>query len=66
MNSKLTLSLVLLAIVVVFIIQNTTVVEIHFFIWSLSMSRALMVILVLFIGMAIGWLLGSHFIRKKS
>jgi len=43
----------------VFVLQNTTVVEIRFLFWTLSMSRALLIVLVLVIGMVLGWLARS-------
>lgn len=64
MNIKLVISLVLLALVLIFVVQNTQVVEIHFLLWSLAMSRALVIFLVLAIGMLAGWLLASHFSRR--
>ena len=65
MNSKILISLSLIALILVFVFQNTTVVEIQFFWWSLSMSRALMVFAVLIVGIVIGWLWGSHFMHKR-
>ena len=65
-NVKLITGLVLAALVLVFIIQNAAVVELHFLFWTLSMSRSLMILFVLFIGLVIGWLVGSHFQRKTQ
>jgi len=53
------LSLVLLA--VIFIVQNATVVDIHFLLWKISMSRSLMIFFVLAIGVVIGWITAGHF-----
>ncbi|ATX81542.1 Protein of unknown function (DUF1049) [Mariprofundus ferrinatatus] len=66
MNNKLVLPLTLAALAVLFIIQNVTVVEIKFLFWSLQMSRSLFMILLLAIGMAIGWFLHAHFQHKKE
>ena len=65
-NVKLITSLVLAALVLVFIIQNVAVVELHFLFWTLSMSRSLMILFVLFIGLVIGWIVGGHFHRKPQ
>ena len=65
-NVKLITGLVLAALVLVFIIQNAAVVELHFLFWTLSMSRSLMILFVLFIGLVIGWIVGSHFQRKPQ
>jgi lipopolysaccharide assembly protein A len=63
---KLILAFLLSMMVAVFIFQNTTVVEIRFLFWTLSMSRALMILVVLAIGMFLSWLLqGYLFLRRK-
>ena len=66
MNSKIAISVLLIALVTVFVFQNTTVVEIQFLWWSLAMSRALMIFLVLAVGLVAGALLGSHFSSRRS
>lgn len=66
MSFKLILAFLLSMMVAVFIFQNTTVVEIRFLFWTLSMSRALMILAVLAIGMFLSWLLqGYLFLRRK-
>ena len=47
--------LVLLVLITVF--QNTQVVEFRFLVWTISLSRALMLFGVLAIGVVAGWLL---------
>lgn len=47
----------LIAFVLIFVVQNTQVVEFRFLVWTLSMSRALMLFGTLAIGFAAGWLL---------
>jgi len=54
------LGLGLLLLVVIFIVQNAAVVDIRFLIWELSMPRALMILLVLAAGFAIGWFSSSR------
>ena len=66
MNYKLITSLVLVGLVVLFIVQNAAVVEIHFLFWQVGMSRALKIFFVLAIGIIIGWLLRSHAGHKKK
>ena len=66
MNSKLILSLVLAGLAVLFIIQNVPAVELTFLFWTLSMSRALLMFLFLLTGIILGWLLHSHFGRRKT
>jgi len=48
------LGLTLLLLVVVFILQNTTVVTVKFLFWDFTVSRALMVFFVLAAGIAVG------------
>lgn len=66
MNFKLVLSLTLIGLAVVFIIQNVTVVEIRFLIWTLSMSRSLLMFLLLAIGVLAGWLLHSYAMHRRK
>jgi uncharacterized integral membrane protein len=47
----------LMGVVVIFVLQNTQVVEVRFLLWTVSMSRALMLIGTLAIGLIGGWLL---------
>ncbi|MFZ5759590.1 MAG: lipopolysaccharide assembly protein LapA domain-containing protein [Thermodesulfobacteriota bacterium] len=59
MNAKLGLFVALLLGVVVFTLQNTESVDIRFFFWHLSLSRALLIFLVFAIGILIGYLLAT-------
>jgi len=65
MKVKLVLSLVVTALVLLFVLQNTTIVEIQFLFWSLSMSRSLLIVVFVAMGVAIGWLLRSNVSFKK-
>ena len=47
----------LIGLVVVFVLQNTQVVEVRFLFWTISMSRALILFANLAIGLIGGWLL---------
>ena len=67
MSVKLVLSLLIGAVVGVFIAQNTTVVEIRFLFWTVSMSRALLIVVLLATGAALAWLLqGYLFLRRRK
>jgi len=55
MIAKLYLGLALLFLIVIFTLQNVEVVTIKFFFWDLSISRAIMIFLVLAIGILLGW-----------
>ena len=62
--NRLYITLALAALAAIFIIQNFEVVELRFLFWKLAMSRALMFLLLVLIGMAIGWLLRGHLLSK--
>jgi len=47
---------ILIVLVVVFVVQNTEVVEVRFLVWKVSMSRALMVLGTFLVGIIIGLL----------
>ena len=47
----------LIVFVLIFVVQNTQVVEFRFLAWTISMSRALMLFGTLAIGFIAGWLL---------
>jgi uncharacterized integral membrane protein len=47
----------LIAFVLIFVVQNTQVVEFRFLVWTISISRALMLFGTLAIGFVAGWLL---------
>jgi uncharacterized integral membrane protein len=66
MNYKLVTGLVLIFLVVIFIIQNTAVVEIRVFFWALGMSRVLLMFILLAIGIIVGWLLNSYSVHRKK
>lgn len=65
MNLKLSIMLSLIALGAVFIVQNVDVVEIRFLFWTVSMSRALMFVFLIIIGLIVGWLLRGHMSRKN-
>ncbi len=56
--AKHIITLILIGLVVVFVIQNIQTVEVRFLVWTVSMSRALMILLTLLIGIVVGWLVG--------
>ena len=47
----------LIVFVLIFVVQNTQVVEFRFLVWTLSLSRALILFGALAIGVVAGWLL---------
>lgn len=63
---KLALSVVLIGLVMVFTLQNTAVVEVHFLLWTLSMSLVLLIFGLLVIGVLLGWLFATLGRRSDS
>ena len=63
---KTYIGLALSLLVVIFIVQNATVVEIQLLFWKISMSRALMIFFVLAIGVIIGWISAGHFSKRQD
>jgi putative membrane protein len=66
MNVKLIGMIILASLAVIFITQNVAAVEVSFLIWSISMSRALLIFFLLIIGFILGWFLHSYFSYRKS
>lgn len=62
--AKHIITLILIALVVVFVIQNIQTVEVRFLVWTVSMSRALMILLTLLIGIVVGWLVGRPRLKQ--
>jgi putative membrane protein len=60
----------LIGLVIIFVLQNTQVVEVRFLFWTISMSRALILMGTLAIGLIGGWLLTlpkrSKAIKEKA
>jgi uncharacterized integral membrane protein len=47
---------ILAALILLFVIQNTQVVETRFLVWTISMSRSLLLLGTFIIGVIAGWL----------
>ena len=58
-NIRLISGITLVLLVVIFTLQNTEVVNINFLFWQFSMSRVLLIFVLLLTGVVIGWLLHS-------
>lgn len=63
-NNKVYIRLILLVMVIIFIVQNATVVDIQLPFWKVPTSRSLMIFFVLAIGIVIGWITAGHFSKK--
>ncbi len=66
MNFKLILLIILVSLAVIFLTQNVAAVEVTFLLWSISMSRALLIFFTLVIGFTVGWFLHSYLSYQKK
>ncbi len=66
MSTKNIVIIVLAALFVLFVVQNTRTVEVQLLFWTVSMSRSLMLLAALLIGFIGGWLLGRKKRRKNG
>ena len=58
--------LVVLVLVLVFVLQNTDGVNIHFFFWKATLSLAIVLIGSVAFGLATGWLIGTFKPKRKD
>lgn len=65
MSARNIVIIILVALFVLFVVQNTRTVDVRLLFWTVSMSRALMLLGTLLIGLLAGWLLGRTK-RKNS
>lgn len=60
------IGLVLAGVTILFALQNAEPVEFRFLVWAFSLSRAFVVFIVLAIGMALGWILHSISMHRRT
>jgi uncharacterized integral membrane protein len=65
MSYKLITGLIIVCLIVVFIIQNAAIVEIQVFFWTITMSRVLLMVILLFVGVLLGWLLKTYWLFRN-
>ena len=63
MKLKTIIILVLIALFMIILIQNTQVVKVQIFFWKIAMSRIIMISFLLIMGFVIGYLVAT--VRKK-
>jgi uncharacterized integral membrane protein len=56
----------LIVFVLIFVVQNTQVVEFRFLVWTISLSRSLMLFGALAVGVVAGWLLRAPKQKKEQ
>lgn len=66
MYAKLLTAVILLILVLIFIFQNTQMVTIEFLAWRAETARGLMALVILLIGVVIGWLGRGQLAHRKK
>ncbi|MFZ5516224.1 MAG: DUF1049 domain-containing protein [Candidatus Zhuqueibacterota bacterium] len=56
MKAKMVLALVLIALILIIVIQNISVVTLRFLLWDLTMSRIIFIPMILIIGFILGYI----------
>lgn len=59
MKPKTIIVLILLALFLIILLQNTKVVKIQLLFWKIGMSRIIMLPITLFLGIVIGFIIGK-------
>ena len=59
MGIRRTVVVVIALLVIIFIVQNTQVVDVRILFWKVSMSRALVLLGTFGVGLLSGWMLSS-------
>jgi uncharacterized integral membrane protein len=63
---KFIVGLIIGILVIIFMVQNVEVVDIALYAWTVSIPRAIMILIVFVIGIALGWVIRSIGYRKKK
>ena len=66
MGYKLLITAALFMLVMVFAVQNAAVVEIRLLFWEVAFPRSLLIIMMLLIGIVIGWFARSIFRAMRA
>ncbi len=66
MNTKVVILLVLIFLAIILMVQNKAPVAIQMFFWSVNMPRVLLIVIILLIGFAIGYVAASMKSRKAG
>jgi len=64
--AKFIIGIIIGIIVIVFMVQNVETVDVSFFAWSVSIPRALMILIVFVVGLGLGYIVRSIGYRKKK
>jgi uncharacterized integral membrane protein len=65
MKAKIVIIIVLAVLLIIFVLQNTEVVNINFWFWDLSIPRALLLFVCFAMGLIIGLIIPSSQVSKE-
>ncbi len=65
MKRSLIINLILFLLVIIFAVQNSEIISLQLYFWPISISKALLIIIVLLIGVVLG-IFASSFAGKNS
>jgi len=65
-NLRPALLIVLVAVGILFALQNVADVEVQFLLWSVTLPRAILILVVLALGIVIGVILHSIHLRRRQ
>lgn len=66
MNFKNISLIILLAVFIIVCIQNVEIVPVHFLFWKVEISKLLLLIITLVVGMLIGMMIPGFFTKSKK
>lgn len=66
MNFKTISGLILLALFIIISIQNSEIISVHLLFWKVDISKLLLLIITLIVGIIIGMILPGFFNKQKK
>ena len=66
MKIKVIIIILLAILLIVFVLQNTEIVNVNFFFWDLSIPRALLLFVCFAVGLIFGLLIPSSRLKKAA
>jgi len=66
MNFKNISLMILLALFIIVCIQNVEIIPLHFLFWKVEISKLLLLIITLVVGMLIGMMIPGFFTKSKK
>jgi uncharacterized integral membrane protein len=66
MNFKNIILMILLALFIIVCIQNVEIIPVHFLFWKVEISKLLLLIITLVVGMLIGMMIPGFFTKSEK